>query len=944
MRTFLLSLGLLLALGVSALATEYLVPRDFPNPAACILAAAPGDTCILQPGTHPGFVINKPNLTVSSSNGALATTVAGTVTIAADGVTLGRAGQGLMITGGVVIAAPSTSGITIEDNLITGNPGPGILVNATVGSVRDLSFLANEIRNNGGGGIIFLNAGSVDELIITGGAIEINGGGPGLGFAIGGSVRRLQVSGTRITTNAGGGVVFVPPTGEVEDSEFSGSMIQGNGAFGLLFANTGRVLGLMVSGNNISSHTTDNIRFVNGLVADTRFESDTIENAGAHGVNFSNAGAVEEVSFTNETIQRNGGAGLLFSNSDDLDTVEIVDSRVRNNGWHNIFVNHAPAANDFPVERFTIEGGFIDQAQDNGVRIVTATASIDFVRLVDVQVGKNGGMGVCLRTNSGSIGDLEFERVTVKENQGGAGTPCDLAPAPIGSGAEVITLTGNIGPVKVEESAFTNNGGFGLRLDSLGPGPAAGDLGPVEIRACEFRQNGTRAPAGLGSGLILRGRNVHDITINPTTASGNNDHGLDIQATNDISGITITGGEFSDNDRNVDTVGAGLNLSATQRLTGLRLTGARLSNNSQGARVQAGRASDNHINQCEISGNHRAGIEAAIVSGDDLDGTNNWWGSPSGPGGLGPGGGDAVTGNVAFDPWLAVPPPAVVTGANFQITSLAVSPAAPDVGATVTITATITNTGTDGGTQEIIVRIKSGTTVLQEERRPTPLPPAGSTTLTVSYAFTAAGSYTVEVVTDNDTESRTVTVGGGGPPPPGGLTIEQAIASLVPGEPAGAANPDLVIGDQEILQAISFWINGEEVPNTGGQTINDAKMLELISLWIGGTPVSGPGPTAGLASARTTGNQTALKVERIGFTGSKFFVQGQGIESLAVRVWDLAGRPVWSATALGNSLPLVLAGPDGVGLANGVYLYTVIVRGLDGSIRKSEVRKMAVLR
>ena len=33
----------------------------------------------------------------------------------------------------------------------------------------------------------------------------------------------------------------------------------------------------------------------------------------------------------------------------------------------------------------------------------------------------------------------------------------------------------------------------------------------------------------------------------------------------------------------------------------------------------------------------------------------NWWGDPSGPGGVGPGSGDAVSDNVDFDPWLTAP-------------------------------------------------------------------------------------------------------------------------------------------------------------------------------------------------------------------------------------------------------------------------------------------------
>jgi hypothetical protein len=46
-----------------------------------------------------------------------------------------------------------------------------------------------------------------------------------------------------------------------------------------------------------------------------------------------------------------------------------------------------------------------------------------------------------------------------------------------------------------------------------------------------------------------------------------------------------------------------------------------------------------------------------------LDLRHNWWGSPDGPSGLGPGSGDAVVGNVLFDPWLTAPP--VTSGEDF---------------------------------------------------------------------------------------------------------------------------------------------------------------------------------------------------------------------------------------------------------------------------------------
>ncbi|HIE17169.1 MAG TPA: hypothetical protein EYP71_03135 [Dehalococcoidia bacterium] len=40
------------------------------------------------------------------------------------------------------------------------------------------------------------------------------------------------------------------------------------------------------------------------------------------------------------------------------------------------------------------------------------------------------------------------------------------------------------------------------------------------------------------------------------------------------------------------------------------------------------------------------------ATGGPLDAENNWWGANDGPGGVGPGSGDAVSANVDYDPWL----------------------------------------------------------------------------------------------------------------------------------------------------------------------------------------------------------------------------------------------------------------------------------------------------
>jgi PKD repeat protein len=61
--------------------------------------------------------------------------------------------------------------------------------------------------------------------------------------------------------------------------------------------------------------------------------------------------------------------------------------------------------------------------------------------------------------------------------------------------------------------------------------------------------------------------------------------------------------------------------------------------------------------------------------------------------------------------------------------------------------------------------------------------------------------------------------------------IESIIAGLVPNDPPGVSNPDSYIGDQEILQALDFWIRGRPVPGAG-KVISDMQMLTLIDAWI----------------------------------------------------------------------------------------------------------------
>jgi hypothetical protein len=64
-------------------------------------------------------------------------------------------------------------------------------------------------------------------------------------------------------------------------------------------------------------------------------------------------------------------------------------------------------------------------------------------------------------------------------------------------------------------------------------------------------------------------------------------------------------------------------------------------------------ASTVHVNYNNIYGNSPNGVTNKATA--LLDGTNNWWGAADGPGGAGPGSGDAVSTNTDFDTWLAEP-------------------------------------------------------------------------------------------------------------------------------------------------------------------------------------------------------------------------------------------------------------------------------------------------
>jgi PKD repeat protein len=177
--------------------------------------------------------------------------------------------------------------------------------------------------------------------------------------------------------------------------------------------------------------------------------------------------------------------------------------------------------------------------------------------------------------------------------------------------------------------------------------------------------------------------------------------------------------------------------------------------------------------------------------------------------------------------------------------------------------------------------------------------------------------------------------------------------------PEAIAGDDSIIDDSEIISAIQLWINGEVVPETG-RTISDEEILELIAYWISDTKVDQPIPQVSkqslneelnsLIARAGEGKQLSIRAFNIMPSPSRggkmsFRVEGIGIRSIKAEVYDLTGKQVFDSGFVGGrELSWDLTNAQGKPLANGVYLYVITVRGYDGQVIKSEVRKLVVLR
>jgi hypothetical protein len=156
---------------------------------------------------------------------------------------------------------------------------------------------------------------------------------------------------------------------------------------------------------------------------------------------------------------------------------------------------------------------------------------------------------------------------------------------------------------------------------------------------------------GDGTLIALFKTTGAQVTGNTVTGAGNSSA---IYIGGSDSNVTVSGNTISAAGSAVKvTLYPGAGLAANAKVTITRNT---LRKNQYGVNVAAGSTTGAvSVTRNTVSGNTTYGVLNDPASGGPVTATCNYWGSPSGPGQVGPGRGDKVSSGVTYKPWLLVP-------------------------------------------------------------------------------------------------------------------------------------------------------------------------------------------------------------------------------------------------------------------------------------------------
>jgi hypothetical protein len=483
----------------------------------------------------------------------------------------GRLGENVIIS--------NNRGVTPDQGITHNGPavvaagaeGNGIYITGRVNDVRELKIVNNAINSNRGWDGTFPPAPAAD--LDGNGVLDVCRHGNGLSIEAGGRVENLTLDGNDFRQNFNNGVCIA------NNGDFSRSTVTNN-----KFHNNG-------VGDYINSVAEAPYGDGFGVYHDTTI------NGGA--AQWSEGFRIESITFSGNDYRQNGGNNA---------GVAVTESLVGTSGLgFGVFLRVERGE----ISRITFENENATRNFLGGFRLET-----------DSDVPAN---------RSGDIREITWKNVTSVESQGAPGIGFALANdydvGDNGDGIGHITDNGDISMITVTNVVASGNGTFGLRLESdasAGAKPealavTAGDIDNAKITDSTFNFNGTRGAVGRGSGILIAGDSVRTVTIDPTEASTNNDHGVQVTGNRNVSSVTVKNSTFNNNDRNRDTVGDGVQVNANEDLSNVVVQGVTANSNYAGIRVgAAGRqiAQNVLVENSTANNNTKEGI--AFFAGRDL--------------------------------------------------------------------------------------------------------------------------------------------------------------------------------------------------------------------------------------------------------------------------------------------------------------------------------------
>jgi hypothetical protein len=550
---------------------------------------------------------------------------------------VGRLGEGVIISNnargqqGITQNGPSAA-------VLGGAPanfeGSGILITANVTEVRGVSFLNNVINGNRGQERRFLVVPVFP--IAKGFAYAPCRSGNGIGMENNGRVESVVFDGNDFRQNFNNGVC-IANRGDFTRSTVSNNKFHNNG-FGEPI-NTGPFPG------------ADQAPYGDGFGV---YHDETLLNPTVAGPLGIEGFRIEGITFTGNDYRENGQHRLGVCVTDVGLPLAVPPCAAGTGTYFGLGFGVFMRNERQEISRITFENEVSRRNRLGGFRLETDTDAA--------------------AVRSGDIREISYSNVQAMESQGdparggiaGAGAAVAAEINDNGDGIAHITDNGDLDNISINPSEASNNGGAGFRIesDATGKGAAgvvgdpvalarAGDINNITIKDSVFNHNGDRAALGRGNGIEIRTAtdgSIRNVTIDPTEASNNNDHGAFVSAARNVGNVLVENNTFNNNDRNRDTVGDGVQITANEDLSQITVRGTTASNNYGGIRVgAAGRqiAQGITIENNTANGNVKEGV--SLVAGRDLIG-------------------GAVSGNRLGGNGIGVYMEAVVRGTNLSIT------------------------------------------------------------------------------------------------------------------------------------------------------------------------------------------------------------------------------------------------------------------------------------